>query len=66
MMSNMPKTHNIDPLRQEFYRKIDKDNLAPLWEVLHTLVTAEPATKTAAHLWNYADLRPFLIETCGW
>src|SRR5579863_8710162 len=54
--------HNIDPVRREFYRRIGKSNLAPLWEVLGKLVTAEPDTLTEAHLWKYDALRPFLIE----
>ena len=30
------------PERQEFYDRIAPRNLAPLWEKLHHLVTAEP------------------------
>ena len=28
--------------RQEFYRRMDRANLAPLWEVLHALVPPQP------------------------
>jgi gentisate 1,2-dioxygenase len=54
--------HNIEPVRQEFYGRIAKQNLAPLWEVLGKLVTAEPDTLTEAHLWKYDAVRPYLIE----
>jgi gentisate 1,2-dioxygenase len=57
-------THNIDPARRAFYGRIGERNLAPLWEVLHRLVTATPETASVAHLWRYADLKPDLLEAC--
>jgi gentisate 1,2-dioxygenase len=64
-MSDKPSTrHNIDPARQEFYRRLAPDHVGPLWEVLATLVTAEPDTLTQAHLWRYEKLRPRLLEAC--
>ena len=57
-------SHNLDPARREFYRRMAPGNLAPLWEVLHTLVTEEPDTTTLPHLWRYAEARPFLLEAC--
>lgn len=50
--------------RQDFYTRIAKRNLAPLWEVLHGLITAEPDSVIVPHLWKYESLRPFLIEAC--
>jgi gentisate 1,2-dioxygenase len=58
------KTHNIDPLRRAFYARIAPQNLGPLWEVLAGIVTKEPDTKTAAHLWPYDAVRPHLLEAC--
>jgi gentisate 1,2-dioxygenase len=29
--------------RAEFYRRMDKNNLTPLWEVLHNLVPPAPS-----------------------
>ena len=61
----MPQsTHNIDPARREFYGRIGERNLAPLWEVLHKLVTATPETVIVPHLWRYAEARPYLLEAC--
>ncbi|MBV9523044.1 MAG: gentisate 1,2-dioxygenase [Alphaproteobacteria bacterium] len=57
-------THNIDPARRDFYARSAKRNLAPLWEVLHKLITAEPDSTVRPHLWKYDDLRPFLLESC--
>ncbi len=49
--------------RQEFYGRIDKQHLAPLWEVLRGLLPSEPKSKAAPHRWRYADLRPVLLES---
>ncbi len=57
-------THNIDPARQEFYQRLRKDNLAPLWEVMHRLVPAEPSVLTQPVLWHYDSLKHFLKEAC--
>ncbi len=48
--------------RSAFYRRIDQDNLTPLWEVLATLVPPLPATPCAAAIWHYEKLRPLLME----
>lgn len=42
--------------------KIGKNNLVPLWDRLKTLVTPEPKSPCQAHLWQYEDIRPVLLE----
>ena len=49
--------------RQEFYRRMDKDNLAPLWEVLHALVPPEPQTPCKPAIWKYERVRPYVLES---
>ena len=49
--------------RAEFYARLGKDNLTPLWEVLHALVPPEPQTGCVPALWKYADIRPFIMES---
>jgi gentisate 1,2-dioxygenase len=52
--------------RQEFYDRIAPRHLAPLWEKLHHLVTAEPRSPCVPHLWHYdRDVRPLLLEAGG-
>src|SRR5471032_722145 len=60
-----PKAHprSQETLRKEFYSRLDKDNLTPLWEVLHALVPSEPSTGCLPALWKYADIRPFIMES---
>jgi gentisate 1,2-dioxygenase len=49
--------------RQEFYRRMDKDNLAPLWEVLHALVPPQPQTPCKPAIWKYQRVRPHIMES---
>jgi gentisate 1,2-dioxygenase len=53
------------PERQAFYNRIAPANLAPLWENLHRMVTAEPAPSCLPAIWHYRDVRPHLMEAGG-
>jgi len=54
------------PERQEFYDRIAPLHLAPLWEKLHHLVTAEPHDPCVPHLWRYDhEVRPLLMQAGG-
>ena len=48
--------------RQDFYRRIDAWNMTPLWESLHALVPAHPASEAVPAQWRYEDVRPFVLE----
>ena len=48
--------------RDEFYRRIDRESLTPLWEVLAALVPREPTPRALPAHFRYATLRPFLME----
>jgi gentisate 1,2-dioxygenase len=60
-MASVPQP-SINTARQELYRRMDRQNLAPLWEVLHNLIPNEPATPCKPALWKYRDARPYLME----
>jgi gentisate 1,2-dioxygenase len=53
------------PERQQFYERIAPANLAPLWENLHRMVTAEPTPACVPAIWHYRDVRPYLMESGG-
>ncbi|TAN48952.1 MAG: gentisate 1,2-dioxygenase [Betaproteobacteria bacterium] len=53
---------SLQAARTDFYRRMDQDNLAPLWEVLHALVPPQPQTLCRPALWKYRDLRPHILE----
>lgn len=49
--------------RAEFYRRMDRDHLAPLWEVLHDLVIPQPRSAAVPALWKYREIRPHILES---
>jgi gentisate 1,2-dioxygenase len=49
--------------RQELYRRMDRDNLTPLWEVLHALVPPAPQSRCRPALWKYRAVRPYIEES---
>ena len=49
--------------RADFYRRMDADHLAPLWEVLHALVPPQPQSPCVPALWKYRDVRPYILES---
>jgi gentisate 1,2-dioxygenase len=50
--------------REDFYGRARQQSLAPLWRVLHGLVTDQPVTPVKPALWRYEDVRPYLMEAC--
>lgn len=48
--------------RNEYYERIGRKNLKPLWEVLRGMITSEPRPPEAAVLWHYDEVRPLLLE----
>ena len=46
----------------EFYTRLARLHMAPLWETLHTLVTTVPDSSVLPHIWRYEDVRPYLME----
>lgn len=51
--------------RSDFYERAGVRHLAPLWRVLHGLVTETPVTRAVPALWRYAEVRPFVMESCS-
>ena len=60
-MASVPRA-SIGAARQDLYRRMDKHDLAPLWEVLHNLIPNEPATPCQPARWKYREVRPYLME----
>ena len=53
---------DVADARRDFYDRIGKHEMAPLWESLHALVTPQPNSPAKPHIWHYDDVRPFLME----
>jgi gentisate 1,2-dioxygenase len=58
-------TASPTPERAAFYERIGGSNMAPLWEVLHGLVTREPVTPVLPAHWSYDAIRPYVMEAGG-
>ena len=48
----MPDQDTSTNDRKAFYDRIGQQNLTPLWEVLHGLVTPEPVHKVQPAIWR--------------
>ena len=49
--------------RRDYYQRIGRHSMAPLWETLHDIVPRQPNGAAVAHRWDYDGLvRPFLME----
>ena len=64
-MASVPKpsTPSSAATRQAFYQRMDRDHLAPLWEVLHALVPPQPNSPCKPGYWNYQAIRPYIMES---
>jgi len=49
--------------RDAYYARIDKKDMTPLWESLHTLVPKSPVTDCVPHLWQYNAVRDDIMES---
>jgi len=57
--------HNVQAVRQNFYDKISKHDLAPLWEVLRNVVTKEPKSKASPKVWKFDEIKKYILEAGG-
>jgi gentisate 1,2-dioxygenase len=48
--------------RAEFYERISKQHMTPLWEVLGALVPHQPNSPARPMLWRYRELREQVLE----
>jgi gentisate 1,2-dioxygenase len=58
----MSQTVQQTPEREAFYRKIDGDNLAALWNVLGELITPQPKSQCRPYLWRFDAIRNYMLE----
>jgi gentisate 1,2-dioxygenase len=55
--------HNIEAMREAFYERIAKKDMAPLWKVMKSVVTDEPVTRCRPHIWHYGDVKSLVMES---
>jgi gentisate 1,2-dioxygenase len=60
----MDTSPTVTAEREAFYREITPHNLAPLWDVLHSVVTKEPISPAKPAIWRYdTQVRDYLMRT---
>lgn len=57
--------HNIEAMREEYYRRIAKHGMTPLWKVMKNVVTKEPVTRCQPVVWHYDDIKRLVMESGG-
>jgi gentisate 1,2-dioxygenase len=55
--------HNIDAIREAYYERISKFDMAPLWKVMKNVVTKEPVTRCVPVCWHYNDVKSLVMES---
>ncbi len=51
------------PELREFYQRLPEYSLAPLWQVLSSLITPVPVTRCQPAHWSYDEVRPLIMES---
>jgi gentisate 1,2-dioxygenase len=57
--------HNIEAIREEYYQRIAKHDMTPLWRVMASVVTKEPVTRVAPVVWHFEDIKRLVMESGG-
>ena len=59
----MTATPPVSTKRREYYERIERYGMAPLWEVLGALVPPRPVTPCVPAHWKYREVRSHLMES---
>jgi gentisate 1,2-dioxygenase len=57
--------HNIEAMRQDYYARISRHDMTPLWKVMGTLFRDEPVSRCAPALWHFDDVKSLVMEAGG-
>ena len=52
---------NIEAMREAYYERIAKNDMAPLWKVMNSVVTKEPVTRCRP-VWHYHDVKALVMN----
>src|SRR5579863_9807970 len=64
--ANKPdRTHNIEAMRQDYYARIDRHGMKPLWTVMSSLIHDEPQSRCAPAVWHFDDVKTLVMESGG-
>src|SRR3984885_708788 len=63
--SKPDRTHNIEAMRQDYYSRIDRHGMKPLWTVMSSLIHDEPQSRCAPAVWHFGDVKSLVMESGG-
>jgi gentisate 1,2-dioxygenase len=63
--SKPDRTHNIEAMRQDYYSRIDRHGMKPLWTVMSSLIHDEPQSRCAPAIWHFDDVKALVMESGG-
>src|ERR1700677_4966590 len=63
--SKPDRTHNIEAMRQDYYSRIDRHGMKPLWTVMSSLIHDEPQSRCAPAIWHFDDVKALFMESGG-
>src|ERR1700683_2304910 len=63
--SKPDQTHNIEAMRQDYYSRIDRHGMKPLWAVMSALIHDEPQSRCAPAVWHFDDVKTLVMESGG-
>ena len=55
--------HNLAKMREAYYERVARHDMAPLWKVMSTIITDEPVTRCAPVIWHYHDVKSLVMES---
>ena len=62
--ANKPdRTHNIEAMRQDYYARIDRHGMKPLWTVMSSLIHDEPQSRCVPAVWHFDDVKALVMES---
>ena len=59
------RKHNIEAMRQDYYGRISRHGMTPLWKVMGTLFRDEPVSRCAPAVWHFDDVKSLVMEAGG-
>ncbi|MGO9697726.1 MAG: gentisate 1,2-dioxygenase [Xanthobacteraceae bacterium] len=59
------RKHNIEAMRQDYYARIAKHDMTPLWTVMSSLIPDEPVTRCVPAVWHFDDVKSLVMESGG-
>ena len=55
--------HNLAKMREAYYERVARHDMAPLWKVMSTIITDEPVTRCTPVIWHYHDVKSLVMES---